>query len=41
MFKVHAGSVEEYLHFGPDREDDLRTLDGLIRSALARGDNNL
>jgi hypothetical protein len=33
MFEVHAGSVEEYLRFDPARENDLRTLDGLIRSA--------
>jgi hypothetical protein len=33
MFKVDAGSVEEYLGFDPGREDDLRTLDGLIRGA--------
>jgi hypothetical protein len=33
MFKVDAGSVEEYLRFDPGREDDLRTLDGLIRGA--------
>jgi hypothetical protein len=33
MFKVHAGSVEEHLRFDPGREDDLRTLDQLIRSA--------
>ena len=33
MFKVDAGSVEEYLRFDPGREADLRTLDGLIRGA--------
>ena len=33
MFKVPVGSVEEYLRFDPAREDDLRTLDELIRSA--------
>jgi hypothetical protein len=33
MFKVDTGSVEEYLRFDPGREDDLRTLDGLIRGA--------
>jgi hypothetical protein len=33
MFKVPAGSVEEYLRFDPARENDLRTLDELIRSA--------
>ena len=33
MFKVPAGSVEEYLRFDPAREDDLRTLDELIRRA--------
>jgi hypothetical protein len=33
MFKVHAGSAEEYLRFDPAREDGLRTLDELIRGA--------
>ncbi len=33
MFKVQAGSVEEYLRFDPAREDDLRALDELIRHA--------
>jgi hypothetical protein len=33
MFKVPAGSVEEYFRFDPAREDDLRTLDELIRGA--------
>ena len=33
MFKVDAGSVEEYLRFDPGRQDDLRTLDELIRGA--------
>jgi hypothetical protein len=31
MFKVNAGSAEEYLRFDPAREDGLRTLDELIR----------
>lgn len=26
MFKVNAGSVEEYFRFDPGREDDLRAL---------------
>jgi len=33
MFKVHAGSVEEYFRFDPAREHDLRGLDALIRAA--------
>lgn len=33
MFKVHAASVEEYLRFDAGRQDDLRTLDELIRGA--------
>ncbi len=33
MFKVHAGSVEEYFFFDPGREDDLRALDALIRAS--------
>jgi hypothetical protein len=33
MFRVDASSVEEYLHFDPMREDDLRAVDELIRIA--------
>jgi hypothetical protein len=33
LFKVMAGSVEEYFGFDPDREDELRAIDALIRSA--------
>ena len=33
MFKVMAGSVEEYFRFDPDREDELRAIDALIRAA--------
>jgi hypothetical protein len=33
MFKVRAGSVEEYFSFDSGREDDLRALDALIRAA--------
>jgi hypothetical protein len=33
MFKVPAGSVEEYLRFDRARKNDLRTLDELIRGA--------
>jgi hypothetical protein len=33
MFTVHACSTEEYLRFDPVREDELRTLDKLIRAA--------
>ncbi len=33
MFKVHATSVDEYLSFDPAREQDLRALDLLIRTA--------
>ena len=33
LFKVTAGSVEEYFHFDPDREDELRAIDALIRGA--------
>jgi hypothetical protein len=33
MFKVPAGSVEEYFRFDPAREDALRELDAVIRAA--------
>jgi hypothetical protein len=33
LFKVTAGSVEEYFRFDPDREDELRAIDALIRAA--------
>jgi hypothetical protein len=33
MFKVNAASVEEYLSFDPAREQDMRALDALIRTA--------
>jgi hypothetical protein len=33
MFKVPAGSVEEYFRFDPAREDTLRELDAVIRAA--------
>lgn len=33
MFKVKAGSLEEYFRFDPAREDDLRAIDELIRAA--------
>ena len=33
MFKVAAGSVEEYFSFDPAREAELRVLDALIRAA--------
>jgi len=33
LFKVMAGSVEEYFRFDPNREDDLRAVDALIRAA--------
>jgi Domain of unknown function (DU1801) len=33
MFKVHAGSVDEYFGFDPMREHALRELDALIRAA--------
>jgi hypothetical protein len=33
MFKVDAGSVEEYFRFDPMREDDLRAIDELILNA--------
>jgi hypothetical protein len=33
MFKVKAGSLEEYFAFDPAREDDLRAIDELIRAA--------
>lgn len=33
MFKVPAGSMEEYFRFDPGREDDLRAVDALIRAA--------
>jgi hypothetical protein len=33
MFKVHAGSVEEYFRFDPAREPALRELDAVIRAA--------
>jgi hypothetical protein len=33
MFKVPAGSVEEYFCFDPAREDALRELDAVIRAA--------
>lgn len=33
MFKVHAGSVDEYFHFDPAREHALRELDAVIRAA--------
>lgn len=33
MFKVEAGSLEEYFRFDPAREEDLRALDELIRGA--------
>jgi hypothetical protein len=33
MFKVAAGSVEEYFRFDPAREDALRELDAVIRAA--------
>jgi Domain of unknown function (DU1801) len=33
MFKVHAGSVDEYFRFDPAREHALRELDAVIRAA--------
>lgn len=33
MYKVVAGSVEEYFHFEPAREAELRAIDALIRAA--------
>jgi hypothetical protein len=33
LFKVVAGSVEEYFRFDPDRENELRAIDALIRAA--------
>jgi hypothetical protein len=33
LFKVVAGSVEEYFCFDPDREEELRAVDALIRAA--------
>ena len=33
MFKVTAGSVDEYFGFDPDREDELRAIDALIQAA--------
>jgi hypothetical protein len=33
MFKVRAGSVEEYFRFDPARENTLRELDAAIRTA--------
>jgi hypothetical protein len=33
MFKVKAGSLEEYFAFDPAREADLRAIDELIRAA--------
>jgi hypothetical protein len=33
MFKVCAGSVEEYFRFDPAREGALRELDAVIRTA--------
>ena len=33
MFKVIAGSAEEFFRFDPAREDDLRALGALIRAA--------
>jgi hypothetical protein len=33
MFKVVAGSVEEYFHFDPNREAELRAIDALIQAA--------
>ena len=33
MFKVVAGSVEEYFRFDPAREAELRALDALIKAA--------
>jgi len=33
LFKVAAGSVEEYFSFDPAREAELRVLDALIRAA--------
>lgn len=33
LFKVVAGSVEEYFRFDPEREDELRAIDALIRAA--------
>lgn len=33
LFKVTAGSVEEYFRFDPNREHELRDIDALIRAA--------
>ena len=33
LFKVTAGSVEEYFRFDPEREAELRAVDALIRAA--------
>jgi hypothetical protein len=33
MFKVPAGSVQEYFRFDPAREEALRELDAVIRAA--------
>jgi hypothetical protein len=33
MFKVKAGTLEEYFAFDPAREEDLRAIDELIRAA--------
>jgi hypothetical protein len=33
LFKVVAGSVDEYFRFDPDREGELRAIDALIRAA--------